>query len=52
MTSDLYLGQVKGQQKMSYKKCLGQGAKSHGKNGFCPSLPGTLQFVHSFVHFL
>ena len=54
MASDLYLGQVKGQRKIPYKKMfiLGQGAKYHSMNEFCPSLPGTLQFVHSFLHLL
>ena len=52
LTFDLYLGQVKGHRKISYKKMLGQGRKYLGMNEFCPSLPGTLQFVHSFVHFL
>ena len=33
------------------KKCLGQGGKYHGQNEFSPSLPGTSQFVHSFVQF-
>ena len=28
------------------------GSKYHGRNEFCPSLPGTSQFVHSFVHFV
>ena len=28
------------------------GGKYHGMNEFCPSLPGTPQFVHSFVHFV
>ena len=51
MTFDLYLGQVKGQRKISYKKCLGHGAKYHGRNELCPSLHGISQFVHSFVHF-
>ena len=41
MTTDLYLGQVKGQPKISYKTCLGHGAKYHGRNELCPSLPGT-----------
>ena len=30
LTFDLYLGQVKGQRKISYKNCLGQGPKYHG----------------------
>ena len=41
MTTDLYLGQVKGQPKISYKKCLGHGAKYHGRNELCLSFPGT-----------
>ena len=52
MTCDLYLGQVKVQRKISYKKCLGQGAKYHGMNELCPSIPGTLQFIHSFFFLL
>ena len=40
LTFDLYLGQVKGHRKISYKKCLGQGRKYLGMNEFCPSLPG------------
>ena len=39
-------------ENFKYKKCLGQGGKYRGRNELCPSLPGTSQFVHSFVHFV